>query len=324
MTSRLFQAFDTLLDKMIFPSYIRLGYAVRSLAWEDADLDVDMAGKVCAVTGASSGLGRVTAEGLAGMGAAVHMLVRDPSKGEAVRAWIESRTGNANIFIKVVDLSSLASVRQVASSFLEAEERLDVLVNNAGAMIPERRLSVDGVELTFATNVLGPFLLTSLLVPRIVESAPARIIHVSSGGMYAQGLDVNDLQFERKPYNGVLAYAQAKRAQVILTEMWADKLAGTGVTVNSMHPGWADTPGVQESLPTFYRILGSSLRSPRQGADTILWLAASPRVAQESGKFWFDRRPRETHKLRRTQSSPADRERLWETCVELSGLATLA
>ena len=142
--------------------------------------------------------------------------------------------------------------------------------------------------------------------------------------MYTQKLDVDDLQFEHKPFNGVVAYAQAKRAQVILTELWAEKLAGSGVTVNAMHPGWADTPGVQTSLPTFRRLAKGSLRTPEQGADTILWLAVTRAVAGETAKFWFDRRARGTHLLPRTQSSAHDRQRLWDECVRLSGLTDQA
>jgi NAD(P)-dependent dehydrogenase (short-subunit alcohol dehydrogenase family) len=135
--------------------------------------------------------------------------------------------------------------------------------------------------------------------------------------MYAQKLDVEDLQFERKPFNGVMAYAQAKRAQVILTELWAEKLAGSGITVNAMHPGWADTPGVQASIPRFHRLAKLGLRTPEQGADTIVWLAVAESVAGTSGGFWLDRRERDTHLLPGTQSSEHDRQRLWDECVRL-------
>jgi hypothetical protein len=142
--------------------------------------------------------------------------------------------------------------------------------------------------------------------------------------MYAQKLDVEDLQFERKPFNGVTAYAQAKRAQVILTELWAEKLASSGITVNAMHPGWADTPGVRKSIPRFYRLAKRALRTPEQGADTIVWLAVAQSVAGTSGRFWLDRRERATHLLPGTQSSARDRQRLWDECVRLSGLAAEA
>jgi dehydrogenase/reductase SDR family protein 12 len=323
MAGRLLRTFDTLLDKTVVLSYTRLGYTLRQAAWDSTDTDVDMTGQVCLVTGATSGLGLATAEGLARLGATVYMLARNEGKGQWVREGIIRRTGNENVHLESADLSSLASVREFGTRFLERERRLDVLINNAGVLLPGRELSVDGFELSFATNVLGPFLLTTLLIPLLKAGAPSRIINVSSGGMYAQKLDVGDLQFERKPFNGVTAYAQAKRAQVILTELWAEKLAGSGITVNAMHPGWADTPGVRTSIPRFHRLTRRSLRTPEQGADTIIWLAVAESVAGTSGRFWLDRRERGTHLLPGTQSSARDRQRLWDECVRLSGRAAV-
>jgi NAD(P)-dependent dehydrogenase (short-subunit alcohol dehydrogenase family) len=321
MRGTLTRIFNTLLDKTVVLSYTQLGYALRRPLWKDADLDVDMTDQVCMVTGASSGMGRATAEGLARLGATVTMLARDEGKGGRVREDIMRRTGNENVSLEIADLSSLASVRELAERFSGRERRLDVLINNAGALVPERDVSVDGFELSFATNVLGPFLLTNLLIPPLKASTPSRIINVSSGGMYTQKLDVDDLQFDQKPFNGIIAYAQAKRAQVILTELWAEKLVGSRVSVNAMHPGWADTPGLQTSLPNFHRITRRSLRTPQQGADTIIWLAVAKPVSGVSGKFWFDRLERATHLLPGTRSSPRERQRLWDECMRLSGLA---
>lgn len=321
MSRSLFRVFDTLLDSTVLLSYTRIGYALRQGMWRAADIDVDMTGKTCIVTGANSGLGFVTALQLAALGASVTMVARNAARGQSARDEIIDRTENQNVFLDVVDLSSLAAVRHFATRFLDKEKRLDVLVNNAGVLLPQKKLSVDGIELSFATNVLGPFLLTNLLIPLLEQSAPARVILVSSGGMYTQKLDADDLQSERKEFNGTVAYAQHKRAQVILTELWAEQLTGSGVTVNAMHPGWVDTPGVSKSLPTFRQVMRPFLRTPAQGADTIIWLAVAPRLASESGKFWFDRRQRKTHKLARTVSSPQDRQRLWDNCARLSGLS---
>jgi NAD(P)-dependent dehydrogenase (short-subunit alcohol dehydrogenase family) len=321
MTSHLPTAFDALLDKTVVLSYTRIGYGLRRRIWDAADLDVDMSGKRCLVTGANSGLGLAAAKQLARLGASVTMVARNPDRGQAAQAEVIAQTGNRNVDLEIVDVSSLAAVRTFAARFVEATDRLDVLINNAGVLLPQRRLSVDGIELSFATNVVGPFLLTNLLLPLLERSRPARVIFVSSGGMYAQKLDVDDLQSEREPFNGTIAYARHKRAQVILTEMWAERLAGSGVTVNVMHPGWADTPGVQTSLPAFWKITRLFLRTPEQGADTVVWLAVAPHIASESGKFWFDRRERETHKLARTVSPIQDRQRLWDACVRLSELA---
>jgi NAD(P)-dependent dehydrogenase (short-subunit alcohol dehydrogenase family) len=321
MPSSLSLALDTLLDRTILFSFSRIGYILRRNMWDTADLDVDMTGRTCVITGANSGLGFATSVHLAELGASVIMVARDPAKGQRAVDEVVDRTGNPNVRLEVVDLSSLAAVRRFAGRFLEQEERLDVLINNAGVLLPERQLSVDGFELSFATNVLGPFLLTNLLTPLLSRRAPARVIFVSSGGMYTQKLNVDDLQSEQGEFNGTVAYAQQKRAQVILTEVWAERLAGSGVTVNGMHPGWVDTPGVRKSLPAFWKLMRPFLRTPEQSADTIVWLAVARHLALESGKFWHDRRARKTHKLARTVSSPQDRWRLWDECVRLSGLA---
>jgi dehydrogenase/reductase SDR family member 12 len=221
--------------------------------------------------------------------------------------------------VGVCDLSELESVRQFAGRFRDQASRLDVLVNNAGVMTEARDVSADGIELTLATNVVGPFLLTNLLIPLIEESAPARIINVSSGGMYTQKLRVDDLQSERGQFDGPKVYARTKRAEVILTELWAEQLAGTGVVVHSMHPGWADTPGVRSSLPRFYTVTRPLLRTPAQGADTIVWLGAAAEPGRSSGRFWHDRRPRPTHRLRCTRETRQEREQLLAECVRLSG-----
>jgi dehydrogenase/reductase SDR family protein 12 len=193
-------------------------------------------------------------------------------------------------------------------------------VHNAGVLPPERRETPEGLELTFATNVLGPHLLTRLLRDRLVESAPARVIFVSSGGMYTRRLDVDDLQSRTGEFDGRVAYARSKRADVVLAERWAEELAGTGVVVHSMHPGWADTPGIKTSIPTFRRVMRPLLRSPEQGADTIVWLAAADEPGGMTGRFWCDRHVRALHyPFARTHETPEERDRLWHA---LEALAT--
>ncbi len=310
---------DTLLDRTIVPGYTRLGYVVRRRGWDRRDLDVSMAGKTVLVTGATTGLGLAAAEGFARLGAGVRMLVRNAERGERARAEVARRTGNDAVEFSLCDLSSLSSVRAFAERFASREPRLDVLVNNAGVLLNERRESIDGFEMTFATNVLGPFLLTNLLIPMLEASAPARIVNVSSGGMYSQKIDVEDLGSERIDYDGSRVYARTKRAQVILTELWAERLRGTGVVVHSMHPGWADTPGVETSLPRFYRVTKPFLRSPAEGADTIVWLGAAAEPGRSTGGFWHDRRRRPTHRVPWTRESGRERELLWERCARLSG-----
>jgi NAD(P)-dependent dehydrogenase (short-subunit alcohol dehydrogenase family) len=186
-------------------------------------------------------------------------------------------------------------------------------------MTQARVVAADGIELTLATNVIGPFLLTNLLIPVLEKSAPARIINVSSGGMYTQKLRGDDLQGEHEQFDGPTVYARTKRAQVVLTELWAEQLAGTGVVVHSMHPGWSDTPGVRSSLPRFYAATRPLLRTPAQGADTIVWLGAAAEPGHSSGRFWHDRRPRPTHLLRWTRETRQERTRLLAECRRLSG-----
>jgi NAD(P)-dependent dehydrogenase (short-subunit alcohol dehydrogenase family) len=190
------------------------------------------------------------------------------------------------------------------------------LVNNAGVLLPEREETQEGLEKTFATNLLGHFVLTNLLIEKL--EAPARIINVSSGGMYSQRIRVDDLQMERGAYDGTVAYARTKRGQVILTELWAESLRSRGIVVHSMHPGWADTPGVSGSLPRFYKLTKPLLRTPEQGADTIVWLCASDEAARSTGQFWHDRRPRPPHRFRRTRETESERTLLWERLTKLS------
>jgi NAD(P)-dependent dehydrogenase (short-subunit alcohol dehydrogenase family) len=253
------------------------------------------------------------------MGAGVRLVGRSQTKLDTARREIAGATGNDDLETYVADLSSLEQVRDLADALLTDERRIDVLINNAGALITERRETAEGNELTLATNLLSHFLLTNLLIPRLAASAPARIINVSSGGMYTQRIRVRDLQSARGEYRGSIAYARAKRGQVILTELWAERLADRGIAVHAMHPGWADTPGVEESLPLFRKITKPFLRTPEQGADTIVWLAASDEAATQSGKFWHDRRPRPTHRLKGTVEASEDRQGLWDALNGLAG-----
>ncbi len=308
---------DDLLDRTVVGSFTNIGYALRSKAW-DHQLP-SLRGRVVIVTGATSGLGRVAAERLAALGAAVRLVARSASKVETARSEIVAATGNEDVATYLADLSETRQVRDLAIALLAGEPEIHVLVNNAGALFPERAETSEGIEMTLATDLLGPFLLTNMLLPRLEASAPARVVNVASGGMYTQRIRVDDLQSEQGDYKGAAAYARAKRGLVILTELWAKRLAGSGVVAHAMHPGWVDTPGVARSLPTFRRLTKPLLRTPEQGADTIVWLAASEEAAESSGRFWLDRRPRPTHRLRRTVETPEERRRLWQALEELAG-----
>jgi NAD(P)-dependent dehydrogenase (short-subunit alcohol dehydrogenase family) len=309
------RALDAGLDLSVIGGYTNLGFSIRSRSWRALPR---MDGKVVLITGASSGLGLAAAEGFAELGATVWLAVRNLEGGERARARLLEQQPAAQVHLALCDLSRLRSVRRFCERFVAEAPRLDVLVNNAGVLTQERQLSDDGIELTLATNVVGPFLLTQLLAPVLERSAPSRIVNVSSGGMYTQRLEIDDLQSERGDFHGPTVYARSKRVQVVLSEMWAARLAGTGVTVHSMHPGWADTGGIRSSLPRFHRLARPLLRTPQQGSDTTVWLGAASEPADSSGGFWHDRRRRPTHRLPGTRETEADRRRLWAACVALS------
>ena len=233
---------------------------------------------------------------------------------------IREQTGNARVSLELLDVSDLAAVREAAARL--ASGPVDVLVHNAGVLPDERVETADGLELTFATHVVGPFLLTRLLRGSLEKSPEGRVIWVSSGGMYTRRLNLEDPNWTRRDYDGVIAYAETKRAQVVLAELWAEELRGTSVVVNAMHPGWADTPSVKSSLPRFHRVTRSILRTPAEGADTVVWLAACPRARRWTGRFFFDRKARRTHLLPFTRESAEDRRALWKLCERLSAEAS--
>ena len=295
--------------------FTNLGYRLRARDFEP--ITADMSGKTVVITGATAGLGLAAATQLAGLGARLVIVGRNPEKTERVQDEIRAMTG-ADVTHQIADLSSMAEVADLADRLLAAEPRIDVLINNAGALFNDRSITDEGLERSLATNLLGHFILTNRLIPRLIESAPARIINMSSGGMYSQRIAVDDLQFENGDYTGTAAYARTKRGQVILTEMWAEQLHGTGVVVNSMHPGWASTPGVSDSLPGFNRVMGPLLRTPEQGADTMVWLAAAPEAGEISGTLLLDRVPRDTHMTARTRETPQERQLLWDLLERLS------
>jgi NAD(P)-dependent dehydrogenase (short-subunit alcohol dehydrogenase family) len=253
------------------------------------------------------------------MGARVILVGRSAERLTAVRDALVATHGEDRFPIVVADMGSLASVRAAIDRIIETEPRLDVLVDNAGAIFPERSESPDGIEATLAVLVVGPFVLVSGLLPLLRRTPGARVVCVTSGGMYTQKLDLDDLQSTVVPFSGPRAYARAKRAQVALVREWARRLRGTGVTINAMHPGWADTPGLAETLPGFYRAMRPVLRSPAEGVDTIAWLAADPAGAATSGSLYLDRRPRPFDRVPGTRLSAGDRRRLWDMIVALSG-----
>lgn len=317
------QALDIALEAPIVTSFTRIGYEARRRLGQWRLLDsYDLTGRVMVVTGATSGLGRAAAVQLARCGATLVLVGRTPARNESVVAEIADATGNTRITQVAADLSDYEQVRVLAKRVLVDHDRVDVLVHNAGALTADRRMAPDGTEVTVASQVVGPFLLTSLLMDRLVESAPARVLTMSSGGMYVAGLTVSHLEMSSADYKGSEQYARAKRAQVTLNEMWSRRFGGHGIHFHALHPGWADTPGVADALPTFSKVVGPVLRTPEQGADTLVWLAADDEALTSNGGFWLDRRTRPIHKLPTTKrtDTPARREQLWDWVVERSEL----
>ena len=306
------------LDKSIVFSFDKNGFRRHARRFDASDLDVDLTGRVCLVTGANSGLGFATTEALARLGARVWMLCRNRERGDAAREEILERVPLADVRLAALDLSSHASIRAFAAAF--EEPRIDVLVQNAGVLPAERQITDDGLELTLATNLVGPFLLTALLWPRMVEAERSRIVWVASGGMYAKKLDLAALEGREGAFDGVAQYAHTKRAQVVLNAQLAERFRAAGIAVHCMHPGWAETPGVQTSIPTFWRFTRQILRTREEGADTIVWLAACDKAHPRSGLFWFDRAPVSVHMRKATESTPEEESALWPRLLSWAGL----
>jgi NAD(P)-dependent dehydrogenase (short-subunit alcohol dehydrogenase family) len=311
-------AIDTVLDRTIALGYGDVGLHLRRRL---PDWPVDpprMEGNVVLVTGAASGIGLAACRGFAKLGASVRAVARDERRATDAVTQIREAAPTADVRGLVCDVSSLRELRDLAEGVSAEEERLDVLINNAGTMPDQRERSPDGHEVMFATHVLAPFALTAWLSHLLARSAPSRVINVSSGGMYGQSLPGGDFQSEESRYSAKKLYARTKRQQVVITELWAEKLASRGVVVHAMHPGWVDTKGVREWLPVFRAMTGGIIRSPEEGADTIVWLGGAPEALTSTGRFWHDRRARPTHyRLGASDDDPQDRRRLWELCQSL-------
>ena len=309
------QAVDAALEACVAPGFSRIGLAVRARLLPEftAGDRPAIGGKTVIITGATSGIGYAAAVALARRGAAVHFLARDRGRAERARRGIAAKSGSTRISYGLADMEDLASVHAFARQFNAAHARLDVLIHNAGAIHSQFRADAAGTEVTVLGQVIAPFLLTRLLMPALLAAVPSRVITVSSGGMYTQRLDPATLQMPKSRYQGVTAYAKAKRAQAALSGEWARRLAGTGVAFHAMHPGWVNTPGVADALPGFYRAARPILLTPQQGADTIVWLATMPPERLGSGRFWHDRRPRPEHPLPWTpEHDPGAGRKLWD------------
>ena len=308
---------SNVLDATVVGGFSRVGYEFRSRASSfDRPEELDLRGRRIVVTGPTSGLGRETARMLATAGADLVLAGRDRPRTEAAAREVDA-LGVGSVETVLADMGDLDAVAS-ASRTIAGSGRLDALVHNAGALLKQREVSPQGFEVTVASHVLGPFLMTRLLVDALTESS-GRVVTVSSGGMYAVPLPrvagARTLEMGEHNWDGTKQYAIAKRAQVTLNEMWA--VERSGVWFAAMHPGWADTPGVKSSLPFFRVVTKPLLRTARQGADTIAWLAGVDEPGAGSGAFWCDREVRSIHKTGGTRASdtPDRRRDLWRWCT---------
>ena len=282
-----------------------------------------MGGKTVLITGGTSGIGKAAALALAAMGANVVVVGRNRERGEAAVEEISARSHNESVELLLADLSVQSEVRGFAQEFQERHDRIDVLVNNAGLVQSKRTETPDGIETTLAINHLAPFLLTNLLLDRLKDSAPSRVITVSSEAQRWGSMDFDDLQSRRK-YRGFPVYGMTKLANIMFTYELAERLNGTGVSATCLHPGSVGTNFGQNNrgpMALFFRTFKPFMRSPERGADTLVWLASSPEVEGVSGKYFFDRKEIEAKKV---AYDPAARRRLWEISEELTGLKVAA
>ena len=310
---------DGLLELAIVPSFSAIGPRGRRRLWSWTEpAPGSLEGRTALVTGATGGLGRATAQALARLGARVVLVGRDAGRLKGLRRDLGG-DGDQRFPIHLADMADLASVRAVVAAIAASEPSLDLVVDNAGMIYAQRSVAPDGTEASMALMVLGPFALISGLLPLLRRSRDARVIAVTSGGLYAQPLDVDDLDGAGIAYSGPRFYARAKRAQVALVREWARRLQGSDISVVSMHPGWARTPGLSASLPGFERLLGPILRTPEEGIDTVTWLATAPRSEIEPGRLYLDRRPRPFDRLPGTRLIASERRRLWAEVVRRTG-----
>lgn len=295
---------DAFLEKTLL-GYTQLGYVLRHRrGWDDLPT---LQGRTVLVTGAAGGLGAATAQRLHALGATLILVGRRPQPLQQLAQRWQQQPGSAPVHIEVADLSSMREVQALAQRVL-ARGEVDLLINNVGVLLNQRQQTAEGLETTFATNLLGHYLLTECLWPLLEQRREARVINVSSGGMYTQRIRPDDLQTQTLPYNGPDVYARTKRAQVILTQRWAAR--HPQVAVYSLHPGWADTTGVQNALPVFRRLTAPLLRDAASGADTSVWLAACAPPLPASGAFYHDRRAWPVHRWQRTRETAAERDAL--------------
>ena len=315
---------DRLLDKSIVFSFDRTGFGRHSRRFTPGGIPTDLSHRHLVITGANSGIGFATAEAWASRGGRVTLICRNPERAAAASAELQALSATAHIETIIADLSELSAVEHICEHL---NAPIHALVHNAGNMVHERQDSSDGVELITALHVVVPYALTLRLLPQLkagADTGRARVIFIASGGMYTQPYDLNALHTPPEPYDGTRHYAQTKRAQVVLAEALHPELSGLGISVHAMHPGWVDTPAIRRAMPGFFRMTRPILRSPEQGADTIVWLSSSedPDIDQAWG-FWFDRERAPVYLSKATEAAQPEEKTLrpWlDTVVNSTGI----
>jgi NAD(P)-dependent dehydrogenase (short-subunit alcohol dehydrogenase family) len=276
---------------------------------------IQLKGKVALITGATSGIGKETAKELAKMGATIVFTTRDDKKGKETKEEIVRYSGNKDIHVLFCDLASFDSIRKCCEEFKEKFDRLDVLINNAAIWDYTRRVSKDGIENILATNLLAPFLMTHLLLDLLKKSAPSRIINLTSG-LHSGTINFDDIEFTKK-FSGFKAYRQSKLGVILSTRLLAKKLEGTGVTVNTVHPGMTNTNLGRDAGRISRAIFKLISKDPKIGAETSIYLASSPEVEEVTGEYWYkkmkDRSSEESYDMELAR-------RLWDVCMKYTGL----
>ncbi|MFT6301621.1 MAG: dehydrogenase/reductase SDR family protein 12 [Granulosicoccus sp.] len=329
---------DNLIERTIVPSFSSVGARIRKRLFNWSELEsYDLQGHVTVITGGTSGIGKHAALLYAQLGATLVIVGRDKRKTELLVEKLKKDTDNESIFSVIGDLGLREDVHQIASEIASRFPIIHILAHNAGALFNTRKRATNGTDLGVELMVSTPFLLTGLLLPQLIAAStqqtaskaaisasqnylyqPARVLTMSSGGMYTESLTVSGLEMDDDNYQGAQQYARAKRAQVVLNEMWAERVPANNVVFHSLHPGWVKTPGITEALPGFSKILSplGLLRTPREGADSLVWLSADKKAKSYTGKFWHDRAIRAIDMSNKTRQAdtPERRARLWLWC----------
>ena len=300
---------DGILETSIVGSFTTAGYRARSALFNFDKSLPDLSGQIALVTGGTSGIGRSVAEGLLELGAKVIVTSRSQERASQAATELTNAASAGSAIGMALDTGSFESILALVAKVKAETPHLDMCLNNAGALSDTYATDDQGLELTLSTHLVGPYLLTKQLKGHMVDGG--RIVWMSSGGMYTQGLDVDTIEMKPGNYKGAVAYAKAKRGQVEMVAYLGPQWA-PGISMHAMHPGWVDTPGVDAALPGFGKVMGPALRTAEEGADTMIWLAAVGAPGEKAGQFWLDRRPRRTAYIPGTGTDDAERQRLIE------------